>query len=79
MREKCPKCKDYGLNYDPRRRAARCYYVGCDFYQAVQDEKEYYMRFVFTEDNWENYCGRTPKNIRKISGQMTREHALGSI
>lgn len=70
MAEICPKCKSYTLSYDPIRKTARCYFLDCGFEEGVQDEDEYFNKFVISELNWTNYCVSTPTFVRKIRGHL---------
>lgn len=70
MSEICPHCKSYTLSYDPVRKTARCYSLECDFEKRVQDEDDYFNKFVISELNWTNYCASTPTFVRQIRGHF---------
>jgi hypothetical protein len=66
--EICPKCKDYSLSYDPRRKTARCYSLTCRFEEPVINSSDYFDRYVISPLNWENFCAQTPLFVREIRG-----------
>lgn len=69
--EKCPKCSDYTLSYEPQERDAVCKSYTCDFSQKVTDVNQYHKSYVISELNWKNYCAKTPLFIRKLRGTLT--------
>ena len=69
--EKCPKCEDYTLSYNPRRCVAVCNSHDCDYIQKVEDMEDYFNRYVISELNWDNYCAKTPLFVRKLRGTLT--------
>ena len=68
--ERCPKCLDYTLSFDPMSSTAVCNSYHCDFEQNVQNQNQYFKRYVITELNWNNYCAQTPTFVRKLRGTL---------
>lgn len=69
--ERCPKCNDYTLSYDPLRGAAVCTSHGCDYIKTVSDTDEYFKVYVTSKLNWDNYCASTPLFIRQLRGTLS--------
>lgn len=44
-KEKCPKCKNHYLVYDPVKREAHCRRSVCDFVERVKDKIDYKDKF----------------------------------
>jgi len=68
--ERCPKCKDYTLSYDPLRCGAVCTSYDCDYIEMVSDIDEYFKVYVISKLNWDNYCASTPFFIRELRGTL---------
>ena len=63
--EKCPKCLDYTLSYDPVLRTACCNSYDCNFIKGVDNVGAYFKNYVISELNWSNYCAKTSPSVRR--------------
>jgi len=68
--ERCPKCLDYTLSFDPMNSTAVCNSYRCDFAQNVQNQNQYFKSYVITKLNWNNYCAQTPIFVRRLRGTL---------
>jgi hypothetical protein len=69
--EKCPKCKDFTLSFDPKRSMAACSSFTCSYSKLVNNNNEYFKNFVVSKLNWDNYCAQTPVFVRQIRESLT--------
>lgn len=68
--ERCPRCNNYTLNYDPRLGTATCTRFDCRYSEVVVNSDEYFNKFVISSSNWDNYCSQTPLFVRKLRGTL---------
>jgi len=68
--EKCPKCNNYTLSYDPRSGKANCTRFNCNYSEIVDNSDDYYNKYVISKFNWDNYCAQTPLFVRELRGTL---------
>jgi hypothetical protein len=69
--EKCPKCKDFTLSFDPKKSMAACNSFSCNYSKGVNNINGYFKSFVVSKLNWDNYCAQTPLFVRQIRESLS--------